>query len=1797
MSEQEDSFREMLNKVLSMTSDLKSSFDEKFENMDRRLNSVELEASLRTQERRSVQLQEDLDLPFNRTQSSRLKSFKISSEDDDDSEGLKRLSKQKPARKSIMELENELERDNLGDSHFIKTYPDFDHIKLDSPTVRAYDKFIEEVLHFEKRHRIKINAGAQISKTVVLKLISSARNAGYEVDESDFYNLKLATITRLMRMHAKPQSKQEFYFKLDKNTEFPILNPKYEVTVTNFGPLFEALTIYKKSFMRIYDFLSVDNSKNVPNCDLKDGGLLACFVDKIPFNYGRGVLQVLEMYRFDNVEDMLEKFFELVEVDNTQTFQVRPLHLRMLTAKNRKGFTQDKVPVSAAKVNNLEEYVAEFEERTTTYPLIKEDESHESSSDEIDGATVVSSAQDSQLLAVMPEKKFERGCMRQLFTSDCPSKLLCKYSHDKSVLSEMWKHYDKGLKASKYGPSQLPSRMPSTFSNVSLSEESMFALSGALNAVVPSAALLKAVYIGGEIVLDQVSLTVDKVLFDSGALSGSYIDKSFVDEHRKVFENSLKSCNISVKLADNKTVASITEVAVLKLRFVRDTKEYFVTESFSVMNMNSGNQVIIGLPTIIYKLSYLFQAMLEDAVNELCTLQEGEDVVRAFKGVVEESPEELETPLPCAFDTFMHFTSIDKEEALRNFEALLVEHVAPEFAENTRVLDLLRTKGVKVFIPQNWEGIRGIEPLELQFKGEIPRMKPPARPVNPKLFAQAKTEFDRMMGYMYKPSSSDHASALVVAPKATVPFIRLCGDYVRINKYIVTGHYPIPKIIHRIQTLIQFNIFLDIDMKNAFHQIKLGPITSEYLSIQTIWGQVAPIFLQEGVGPASGVLQKTVVDIFRDFEWMIVVFDNFLLCAHDYQDGYVKLEKFLDRCIERNVFCNFAKTWLGFREVNFFGYKCSRDRFEITEDRKKGIREIPFPTNEGAMRRFLGMILFCSTHMENYVDLVAPLYDMIVKGFDWNESNWQRDYRESFTRVIEALEATLSLFYPDYELPWFVRADASDVGVGGLLVQERTSADGVVSEEVIKVVHQKFSGSARNWAAIKKEAFALFKTVKECEYYLRGKEFVIKTDHANLRYIESSSEPIIIRWLAYLQGFMMYITYEKGRNQFAADFFSRLQAIVSQKDEEPVCWSAVSEFDPDPDFDMLFAQLCAVDEFPSASVDELRPVSITQQPEFYLDQVHGGRMGHHGVVRTWQLLTKHFVGHRIPYAIVKDYVASCKVCQKERLGMTSTISPTIRHLKPDHARSRIGMDLLTVTPVDKNGNQYIHVIGNHFTHHIGLYPAKDKTALTAATALFQHICVFGMTDELITDPGSDYTSEVMAHLNKWLGIRTLFSLVDRHESNGVECPSKLVLLLLRNLVYDERIVDRWSDPTVLPLIAYMLNEFVSSESGVSPLDLTFGRQSSIYTQLPADANSLEHAHEYVKLLDADLQTLRAISKEFQSKLILKRTADNPERPNEFQEGDFVLHQLPKDKPRPTKLTPRYEGPFKVIRQRNNDVECRHLVGDFITTLHVSRLKLFHGSQDDAYKMALLDNDQFVVKQVVAYRGEPQTRTTMEFQVEFEAGAIMWLPWSSISSTVQFEDFCRSKPQLNLLVYDSKAAAAYVKRKDREPITSVQPGDIVFVDIRSYGATWYQQLELPDCDFLTYVVEHKYAEWDNDKHTEITAICKLFDERFNHRGYFVHAYGSIKVFDSTAMVLLDAEWTKRFPKLLPDDRGKAPVKAKPASQYQAKPVEILPNAVSKEKHKGKPVPPAASMHNEPSNFLPKRNKPKVFDDYI
>ena len=78
-------------------------------------------------------------------------------------------------------------------------------------------------------------------------------------------------------------------------------------------------------------------------------------------------------------------------------------------------------------------------------------------------------------------------------------------------------------------------------------------------------------------------------------------------------------------------------------------------------------------------------------------------------------------------------------------------------------------------------------------------------------------------------------------------------------------------------------------------------------------------------------------------------------------DGYAKLETFLDRCITHNVKLKFSKSWIGFNEVNFFGYHCTHKSFKLTDERKQAIMKMPFPTDGNRCKKMrVALVAVCS---------------------------------------------------------------------------------------------------------------------------------------------------------------------------------------------------------------------------------------------------------------------------------------------------------------------------------------------------------------------------------------------------------------------------------------------------------------------------------------------------------------------------------------------------------------------------------------------------------------------------------------------------------------------------------------------------------------------------------------------------------------------------------------------------------------------------------------------------------------------
>jgi hypothetical protein len=148
--------------------------------------------------------------------------------------------------------------------------------------------------------------------------------------------------------------------------------------------------------------------------------------------------------------------------------------------------------------------------------------------------------------------------------------------------------------------------------------------------------------------------------------------------------------------------------------------------------------------------------------------------------------------------------------------------------------------------------------------------------------------------------------------------------------------------------------------------------------------------------------------------------------------------------------------------------------------------------------------------------------------FNRDPATWQVDYRACFDAFKDALQQATTLYYPEFDLDWILRADASKVGVGIVLFQVFVTTSGEKIHQPILFASQKFSDQARKWSTYAQESFAMYFALKQSEYYLHGKPFIYKGNNANLQWMERSTDAKIIRQQIYMQQFPFIFCHIPG---------------------------------------------------------------------------------------------------------------------------------------------------------------------------------------------------------------------------------------------------------------------------------------------------------------------------------------------------------------------------------------------------------------------------------------------------------------------------------------------------------------------------------------------------------------------------------------------------------------------------------------------------------------------------------------------
>ena len=303
--------------------------------------------------------------------------------------------------------------------------------------------------------------------------------------------------------------------------------------------------------------------------------------------------------------------------------------------------------------------------------------------------------------------------------------------------------------------------------------------------------------------------------------------------------------------------------------------------------------------------------------------------------------------------------------------------------------------------------------------------------------------------------------------------------------------------------------------------------------------------MPEGISWASFILQEEMTKIFRDLGFVFNIADNLCIGADSLDQLYQRVELFLERCAKHNVLLKWSKSDIGFRQTHFFGYDIEYNKFSLGDDRRQVIDNIPVPTSSKLMAKFLGIAVFFSKFVPDWARLAAPLYKTTHKDFIWTKET-VNEVSNDFKIMKLACVHSLSLYFPNYDLQWIARTDASQLGVGGVLFQMYD--DGV--QQILQPIYffgKMFSDPAQSWSTIKQEAYAIFYFCKKMEFYIRGKTFLLETDHRNLLWMENATDNMVKRMTWFIQQFVTVIRHISGPRNYFADFLSRTHPLSQEQ--------------------------------------------------------------------------------------------------------------------------------------------------------------------------------------------------------------------------------------------------------------------------------------------------------------------------------------------------------------------------------------------------------------------------------------------------------------------------------------------------------------------------------------------------------------------------------------------------------------------------------------------------------------------------
>ena len=384
-------------------------------------------------------------------------------------------------------------------------------------------------------------------------------------------------------------------------------------------------------------------------------------------------------------------------------------------------------------------------------------------------------------------------------------------------------------------------------------------------------------------------------------------------------------------------------------------------------------------------------------------------------------------------------------------------------------------------------------------------------------------------------SQSNWSSPCILVPKHDGGF-RFCSDFRKVNDKTKSDSFPIPRIADCIDQIGNAKFVSTFDMLKGFFQVPLTQRAREISAFVTPSGLYQYKVMPFGMKNAPATFQRMVNKLVRDIDGCEGYIDDVVIYSDNWSDHIRQIKRFFQIMREAKLTINLMKSEFGKATVKYLGHIVGQGQVRPLDAKIQTIAKFPIPTSRKELARFLGMAGYYRNFCLNFSEIAAPLTNLLSKKVKFV---WTDDCQLAFDKVKLLLQKSPVLKSADYEKPFKLIIDSSDVGTGSVLVQE--ASDGL--DHPVSYFSKKFLKYQKNYSMVEKETLGLVLALEHFDVYLGSTPFKIKvyTDHNPLTFLKTmkNKNQRLVRWSLALQEYNLEIQHIPGSENVVADALSR----------------------------------------------------------------------------------------------------------------------------------------------------------------------------------------------------------------------------------------------------------------------------------------------------------------------------------------------------------------------------------------------------------------------------------------------------------------------------------------------------------------------------------------------------------------------------------------------------------------------------------------------------------------------------------